>query len=129
MIRGGPLLSLSVFACMATTAAEAQTAARFRFSLPRQELSRSLEAVATPFKYRVVAGPITSPTYTVGVAHPPRVTRIDVDYTYPPTLGLEPRTEEDSGDVYAPAGTDVRLRVRTDRRTRSPRTCGPTWKA
>lgn len=57
MIRGGTLLSLSVFACMAPTAAEAQTAARFRFSLPRQELSRSLEAVATITRTNVIFVP------------------------------------------------------------------------
>ena len=43
------------------------------------------------------------------------MTRIDVDYTFPAELGLKPRTEEDSGDIYAPAGTDVRVRVHTDR--------------
>src|SRR5439155_22365738 len=37
----------------------------------------SLEAVTAPFKYRVIAGPITSPTYAIAVAHPPRVSRID----------------------------------------------------
>ena len=66
-------------------------------------------SVAASFKYRVVAGAVTSPTYEVTVAGPPRVTRIDVDYTYPAGLGLPPRTEEDSGDIYAPAGTDVRV--------------------
>ena len=74
----------------------------------------AIEPVTGPFRYRVVAGPATSPTYAVAVSHPPRVTRIDVDYTFPPSLGLKPRTEEDSGDIYAPAGTDVRLRVHTD---------------
>ena len=43
------------------------------------------------------------------------MTRIDVEYTYPPALGLAPRIEEDGGDIYAPAGTDVRLHVHTDR--------------
>src|SRR5439155_10944034 len=75
----------------------------------------TLDSVAAPFKYRVIAGPITSATYSIAVAHPPRVARIDVDYTYPASLGLKPRTEEDSGDIYAPAGTDVRVRVHTDR--------------
>src|SRR5207302_11376002 len=75
----------------------------------------SLDSVTAPFKYRVSAGPITSPTYAIAVAHAPRVARIDVDYSYPAGLGLKPRTEEDSGDIYAPAGTDVRLRVHTDR--------------
>jgi hypothetical protein len=75
----------------------------------------TLDSVTAPFKYRVLAGPITSPTYSITVAHPPRVARIDVDYTYPSMLGLQPRTEEDSGDIYAPAGTDVRIRIHTDR--------------
>ena len=74
-----------------------------------------LESVTSGFQYRVVAGAVTSSTYAVTVAHAPRVTRIDVDYTYPAALRLKPRTEEDSGDIYAPAGTDVRLRIRTDR--------------
>ena len=65
----------------------------------------SLDSVTAPFKYRVSAGPITSPTYAIAVAHAPRVARIDVDYSYPAGLGLKPRTEEDSGDIYAPAGT------------------------
>ena len=81
-------------------------AAQFRLAMP---------PVAADFQYRVVAGSITSPVYRVTVAHPPRVTRIDVDYAYPAGLGLPPRTETDSGDVYAPAGTDVTLHVHTDR--------------
>src|SRR5438270_119202 len=36
----------------------------------------ALEAVTAPFKYRVVAGTVTSPTYDVSVAHAPRVSRI-----------------------------------------------------
>src|SRR5436309_56766 len=75
----------------------------------------ALESVTSGFNYRVVAGTVTSPTYAVTVARAPRVTRIDVDYTYPAALRLEPRTEEDSGDIYAPPGTDIRLRVHTDR--------------
>ena len=75
----------------------------------------ALPSVGAGFKYRVVAGTLTSPTYDVTVAYPPRVARIDVDYTYPDGLRLEPRTETDSGDIYAPAGTDVRLHVFTDR--------------
>ncbi len=75
----------------------------------------SMDAVSAPFKYRVVAGAVTSPSFDVVVAHPPRVTRIDVDYTFPSGLGVAPRTEHDSGDIYAPAGTEVRVHVFTDR--------------
>jgi hypothetical protein len=74
-----------------------------------------LDSVGAPFKYRVVAGTVTSPTFAVTVARPPRVTRIDVEYRYPAALGLAPQTEEDSGDIYAPAGTEVRLRAHVDR--------------
>jgi hypothetical protein len=74
-----------------------------------------LESVAASFRYRVVAGTVTSRAYDITVAHPPRVTRIDVDFAYPPSFGLQPRTEEDGGDIYAPAGTDVRVRIHTDR--------------
>jgi hypothetical protein len=75
----------------------------------------SLAPAVSDFQYRVVAGTLVSPTYSVKVAYPPRVTRIDVDYVYPPALDLRPRTETDGGDVYAPAGTDVRLHIYADR--------------
>jgi hypothetical protein len=77
--------------------------------------SLAMDSVSASFKYRVVAGAVTSPTYEITVGHPPRVARIDVDYTYPAALGLPPRTETDGGDIYAPAGTDVRVHVITDR--------------
>jgi hypothetical protein len=72
-------------------------------------------SVSAPFKYRVVAGAVASPVYAVEVARAPNVTRIDVEYTYPAGLRLPPRTEEDGGDIYAPAGTDVRVKIHTDR--------------
>ena len=49
-----------------------------------------------------------SADYAVTVIRPPRVERIDVHYEFPHGLGLEPRTDEDSGDIYGPAGTKVR---------------------
>src|SRR5262249_19414903 len=75
---------------------------------------QAIDSVAASFKYRVVAGAGAAPAYETTVTGPPRVTRIDVDYTYPAGLNLKPRTEHDSGDIYAPAGTDVRLHVVTD---------------
>jgi hypothetical protein len=79
----------------------------------------AVQSVTSPFKYRVIAGGVTSPTYDVTVLHPPRVTRIDIDYRYPAALGLKPRTETDGGDIYAPAGTEVALHVHVDRPTSS----------
>jgi hypothetical protein len=74
-----------------------------------------LGAASASFTYRVAAGSVRSDVYRVTVARAPRVARIDLDYRFPDALGLAPRLEQDSGDIYAPAGTDVRLTVHTDR--------------
>lgn len=47
MGQGGRLILLSASACLIASAVEAQAGARYRFTLPRQDLSLSLEAVAT----------------------------------------------------------------------------------
>lgn len=75
----------------------------------------TFDGLGESFRYRVVAGAIASDAYEIAVVRPPRVTRVDVEYRYPAALGLAPRVEEDAGDVYAPAGTDVRLMIHTDR--------------
>lgn len=57
MIRGGQLAAMCAFACVAATGAEAQSATRFHFALPRQDLSLSLEAVATITRTNVIFMP------------------------------------------------------------------------
>jgi len=81
--------------------------------------------VVHDFRYRVVAGSIVSSIYRVRVARPPRVASIDVEYRYSLTLGIPSRTEIDTGDVYAPEGTDVRLHVHTEQ----PIARGQLWLA
>lgn len=49
------------------------------------------------------------------VAQPPRVIRIDVEYEFPAHTGLRPRRELESGDIFAPEGTRVRLVIQVDR--------------
>jgi hypothetical protein len=75
----------------------------------------SLGTVEQSFTYVVTAAGIRSKEFSVTALRPPRVTRIDLRYEYPAFTGLGPRTEVDGGDVYAPAGTRVHVRVRTDR--------------
>ncbi len=72
-------------------------------------------SVDRSFRYRVGAAAFTSPAYSVEVLTPPRVMRIDVEYVYPSFTGLAPRSEEDGGDLFAPAGTSARLVVHTDK--------------
>jgi hypothetical protein len=81
----------------------------------RGQFRLTLENVTKSFGYRVAAAAARSEDYTISVIHPPRVERIDVRYEFPKGLGLEPRTDEDSGDIYGPAGTTVRLTIVADK--------------
>jgi hypothetical protein len=78
----------------------------YRFTIPKVERS---------FHYMVSAGPATSRAYAVTALHPSRVERIDLQYDFPSFTGLPPRLDRDAGDVYAPAGTRVRVIVHADK--------------
>lgn len=80
-----------------------------------EEYEYTLRAVDRSFAYHVTAATVQSSTYTVTALTAPRVTRIDLRYTYPAFSHLAPRNEQDGGDVYAPAGTHVRLQIYTDK--------------
>jgi hypothetical protein len=71
--------------------------------------------VERSFRYRVVAGGAISSEYEVTALVPPRLEAIDLRYEYPSFTHLPPRDERDAGDIYAPAGTPVRLRARADK--------------
>jgi iron complex outermembrane receptor protein len=77
VIQGGKLAAMCALMCVAAPAAEAQSAARFRFALPRQDLSLSLEAVATITRTNIVflpsaargrVAPALNGTYTAAEA-------------------------------------------------------------
>jgi Domain of unknown function (DUF4175) len=74
-----------------------------------------VESVDRTFSYNVTAGAARSARYTVTGLRPPRVDRIDLHYVYPSFAGLAPRDEQDGGDIYAPAGTRVHLRIYSDK--------------
>ena len=77
-----------------------------------------VRSVERSFHYRVSAGPAVSREYAVTALHPARVQRIDLQYDFPSFTGLGPRLDRDSGDVYGPAGTRVRVLVHTDKPVR-----------
>jgi hypothetical protein len=74
--------------------------------------------VDADFRYRVVAGALTSPEYQVSAIDAARVTRIDLEYAFPAFTKMAPRREEDGGDIFGPAGTTVTIRVHTDKPVR-----------
>ncbi len=79
------------------------------------EFTITLNNITVSFPYLVTAGSAASPEYHVDVIRPVTIARIDVRYDYPSGVGLEPHTEEDGGDIFAPAGTKVQLTITTDK--------------
>ncbi len=83
------------------------------------EFTITLNNITASFPYVVSAGSATSAEFNVEVITPVRITSIDVRYEYPSGVGLEPHTEKDSGDIFAPAGTKVQLTINTDKQVAS----------
>ena len=75
----------------------------------------AFESIDRSFRYRVTAGSRRSKDYTLTALVGARVARIDLRYDYPSFANLPPREERNAGDIYAPAGTKVRVRVHTDK--------------
>ncbi len=69
------------------------------------------DGVSQSFAYTVRVGSASSPGYAVTVLEEPRVQRIDLHYEFPTYTHLPPRNEQDGGDIYAPAGTRVKVTV------------------
>jgi|GEM_PF-1315579 len=75
-----------------------------------------LKAVDRTLEYRVTAPRAASPLYTIRVKEPPRITGFRALLGYPAYSGLGSETvESGAGDVAALAGTDVDLRILTNR--------------
>ena len=90
-------------------------AARMTQGASPDEFTITLNNITVSFPYLVTAGSAASPEYNVEVIRPAKIARIDVRYDYPSGVGLEPHTEEDGGDIFAPAGTKVQLTINTDK--------------
>jgi hypothetical protein len=84
-----------------------------------EEFTLTLNNITASFPYVVTAGSAASPEYKVDVIKPVRISSIDVHYDYPSGIGLEPHTEKDGGDIFAPAGTRVQLTINTDKQVAS----------
>ena len=79
------------------------------------EFTITLHNLTVSFPYSVSAGSARSADYAIEVIRPVRVARIDLAFEYANGVGLAPHTEEDSGDIYAPAGTRVKVTVTADK--------------
>lgn len=108
-IQGGLVPTLTV------GRGDAARSARLLPGASAEEFSLTLNNITASFPYAVTAGAARSPEFTVEVIRPVRVARIDLKYEYPSSLDLESHTEEDGGDIFAPAGTTVQLTITTDK--------------
>lgn len=84
-----------------------------------EQYSFGFESVPRSFVYRVAVAGRASREFQVTLLEPPRIGRIDLAYAYPAFTKQPPRTEADGGDIYAPEGTAVTVRV-TPRTTTAP---------
>lgn len=77
--------------------------------------------VEKSFRYSVTYDGQTSPTYDVTVFELPRVERIDATISYPKYAGLKDETIEDTWQVSAVEGSQVRLRCTLNKPLKSAR--------
>jgi len=67
-------------------------------------------------KYYVKADERLSDIFTFTVYDAPKITRVDLTYIYPKYTGLKVKKETDTGDVWAPEGTTIKMAAVADKR-------------
>ncbi|MFW6189246.1 MAG: hypothetical protein ACOC7T_02335 [Planctomycetota bacterium] len=87
-----------------------------RMSFTGRAFAYELTNLQRTLRYRISAGDARTRWYRVEVRRRPAVQAIDATYRYPDYTGLPERTETGIlGDIRALAGTELLLRVHTDR--------------
>ncbi len=71
--------------------------------------------VREPLRYYVTAGGIRSEEFEVNVVQMPHVEHIKLTYHYPGWTGMKPLIEDPGGDIRAVAGTEVEVKIETDK--------------
>ncbi|MFQ5822819.1 MAG: DUF4175 family protein [bacterium] len=70
-------------------------------------------------KYYVKTDELLSEIFTFSVYDAPNIKRVDLTYIYPEYTGLKPKHEFDSGDVWAPEGTVVKIKAVSNKKLQS----------
>jgi len=85
-------------------------------SVLTREFQQVLPQVKRDFEYYVVAGELTSPTYTVSAVDRPRVNSLRLEVFPPSYTGVQPLVlDANDGTVTAPVGSKVSIRVESNR--------------
>ncbi|MCH7755066.1 hypothetical protein IH970_08085 [candidate division KSB1 bacterium] len=67
-------------------------------------------------QYYVKADEKLSDIFTFTVYEAPKINRVDLTYIYPKYTGLKSKKETDTGDVWAPEGTTIKMAAVADKR-------------
>jgi len=78
------------------------------------EFDFKLYAVRGPLAYYIDADGFRSTEHNIGVVDLPRIEKVRLTYSYPEWTGLDPLTDEESRDISAVEGTDVKVEVFAD---------------
>jgi len=70
-------------------------------------------SIQEPVNYYVELNEIRSPEFTISIYEFPKVTQIDLKYTYPLYTGLPDRIEENTGNIRGLKGSEVTLTIET----------------
>ena len=79
--------------------------------MPNGEFQYRLFGLEDSLRYYVQVQDELSDIFTVTTYNAPSIERIDLTYTYPKETGLPQHYARDSGDIWAPAGTRVKIYV------------------
>lgn len=78
------------------------------------EFDFKLYAVRGPLAYYIDADGFRSAEHSIGVVDLPKIEKVRLTYSYPDWTGLDPLTDEESRDISAVEGTDVKVEVFAD---------------
>lgn len=84
------------------------------------EFDFKLYAVRGPLSYYIDADGFRSAEHNIGVVDLPRIEKVRLTYSYPDWTGLDPLTDEESRDISAVAGTEVKVEVFADAPLQAP---------
>lgn len=85
-----------------------------------REFRQVIPQIKHDFEYYVMAGEVRSPIYAVTAVDRPRITGLRMELFYPKYTGLPTQViDENDGAISAPVGTEVKMRMESNRRLAS----------
>jgi len=81
----------------------------------KRKFTYELFNITQTLKYYVAGKNFQSEVYTINVYEMPKITQVDVSYTYPEYTRLKPVVQQGEGNIRAVVGTTARIRATTNK--------------